>query len=83
MYAVRDIVNDVQAKLPDAEVIAKDLTGGQDHYQLVVISDEFEGKTRLVKHKLVLDALRHVIGGPLHAVEIKPFTKSEWKELGE
>ena len=71
----------IQEALSDAKVDITDTTGTQDHFDLVVSSDLFQGLSRLAKHRKVLDALHGLMehnGGPVHAVAIKtrPLSKS-------
>ena len=60
----------IRAKLPDAKVEIKDLAGDGDHYAAHVISASFKGKTRVVQHKMVYDALEGRMGGVLHALAL-------------
>ena len=67
--------------LSDAQVGITDTTGTQDHFDLVVCSDQLEGLSRLAKHRKILDALNPLMesnGGPVHAVAIqtKPLPKT-------
>ena len=81
MSTEQKIQEAIQKALADAQVEITDTTGTQDHFDLVVCSDEFEGLSRLAKHRKVLDALHSLMehnGGPVHAVAIqtKPLPKS-------
>ena len=60
--------------LPGAQVSVDDLTGGGDHFRAEVVSDRFEGLTRIQQHKLVYDVFGAEIGGPIHALSIKTST---------
>ena len=60
----------IRTKIPDAKVEIKDLAGDGDHYAAHVISAEFKGKTRVVQHKMVYDALEGRMGGVLHALAL-------------
>jgi len=40
------------------------------HFGLVVVSDEFDGMSRVDRHRAVYDALGEAMGGDIHAVEI-------------
>ena len=60
----------IRAKIPDAKVEIKDLAGDGDHYAAHVISAAFKGKTRVVQHKMVYDALEGRMGGVLHALAL-------------
>jgi stress-induced morphogen len=49
-----------------------DLTGTQDHYQVLVHSPVFQGKGTLQCHRMVLDLVQTEIdSGELHAISLK------------
>ena len=57
--------------LPGAQVTVDDLTGGGDHFRAEVVSERFEGLTRIQQHKLVYDVFGAEIGGAIHALSLK------------
>jgi len=70
----------IQAGLPDAKVQVDDLTGGGDHYQAIVVSSEFEGKSRVKQHQLVYSALKDAMESEaIHALGLKTYTPTEWE----
>ncbi len=68
---------------PDAEVTLEDLTGTQDHYEAVVVTQAFEGKSSLERHRLVYQALAEQLRGPIHALALKTYTPTDWAEQGK
>ncbi len=60
----------IKAKFPDAKVEIKDLAGDGDHFAAHVVAAAFKGKTRVVQHKMVYDALEGRMGGVLHALAL-------------
>ncbi len=68
--AATDIEAMIRAALPDAEVKITDLAGDGNHYAARVTSPSFAGKSRVVQHKLVYDALGGRMGGELHALQL-------------
>jgi stress-induced morphogen len=64
----------ITAALPGAEVRVEDLTGGGDHFRAEVVSDRFEGLSRIQQHKLIYDVFGDEVGGPIHALSIKTST---------
>jgi acid stress-induced BolA-like protein IbaG/YrbA len=59
----------IKAKLPDATV---EVSGGSGHWNIVVVSTGFAGKSMLESQRLVLGAIKHLINGanpPVHAVD--------------
>ena len=72
----------VTAAMPGARARARDLTGTLDHYELVVVSPEFAGKSLMERHRLVYAALAEPLKGPLHAVTLKTLTPDEASKMG-
>ena len=64
----------IASALPGARVSVEDLTGGGDHFRAEVVSDRFEGLSRIQQHKLVYDVFGAEIGGDIHALSIKTST---------
>ena len=51
--------------------------GGQTHYNVVVVSDRFEGLGRVARHRLVNAALQPEFGTGLHALSLVLRTPGE------
>jgi stress-induced morphogen len=64
----------IEAALPGADVAVEDLTGGGDHFRAEIVSDRFDGLSRIEQHKLVYDVFGAEMGGPIHALSIKTST---------
>jgi len=58
------------AAFPDARVEVTDLTGTQDHYQAVVVTSAFAGKSRVEQHQMVYAALGDLMKGEVHALAL-------------
>ena len=57
---------------PEAEITVQDMTGTLDHFQIFVISNEFQNKTRIDQHRMVQAPLQVALNdGRIHAVQIK------------
>ncbi|HIF11112.1 MAG TPA: BolA family transcriptional regulator, partial [Sneathiellales bacterium] len=55
----------------DAEIRIEDLRGDGDHYLAHVVSDAFDGKTRVQQHQMVYEALQGRMGNELHALQLQ------------
>lgn len=56
--------------------------GDGAHFEALVVSDLFEGKSRIQKQQLVYDTVRQqLLNGSLHALSIKALTPKEWEKL--
>lgn len=74
----------IKAGLPDAQVQVQDLTGGGDHYQVVVVSSQFEGKSLINQHQLVYGAVGQAMSSEaIHALSLKTYTPQTWKAAGQ
>jgi acid stress-induced BolA-like protein IbaG/YrbA len=70
----------IEAGLPGAIVQITDLTGGGDHYQAVVISDLFAGKSLIQQHQLVYGTVREAMASEaIHALALKTYTTETWQ----
>jgi stress-induced morphogen len=74
MPSAEELRERIEAAIPDARVDVTDLTGGGDHFRAEVVSDQFEGLSRIQQHKLVYDVFGQEIGGAIHALSIKTST---------
>lgn len=71
----------IRAALDDvAHLAIEDLTGSKDHYQAVVVSAAFEGKTRIEQHQMVYKALGELMAGPVHALALQTYTPESWSK---
>ncbi len=51
--------------------------GGETHYRLRIVSDAFEGLSRVARQRLVYDTLREEFDTGLHALSLDLKTKAE------
>jgi stress-induced morphogen len=76
MPSAQELRTRIEEALPGAEVSVVDTTGGGDHFRAEVVSDRFEGLTRIQQHKLIYDVFGDEVGGAIHALSIKTSTPS-------
>ncbi|HEX8744369.1 MAG TPA: BolA family protein [Thermoleophilaceae bacterium] len=74
MPTAEDLKSRIEAALPGATAQVEDLTGGGDHFRAEVVSDRFDGLSRIEQHRLVYDVFGDEVGGPIHALSIKTST---------
>jgi BolA protein len=51
--------------------------GGETHFRVNIVSDGFEGKSRVERHRMINAALATELAGPVHALALKAQTKAE------
>eukprot|EP00953_Heterococcus_sp_UTEX-ZZ885_P015643 8806-Heterococcus_DN1.PRE.2 len=54
----------------------------ESHFKVVCVSDAFEGKSLIARHRMVNDLLKEELEGTLHALSIQPKTPSQWESEG-
>jgi BolA protein len=45
--------------------------GGETHFRIYIVSDAFEGKSRIERHRMINATLATELAGPVHALAIK------------
>jgi stress-induced morphogen len=62
----------IRKTLPDAQVRIHDMTGTMDHFEVLVRSSAFTGKSLMDRHRLVEKALKQARDdGRIHALAIR------------
>jgi stress-induced morphogen len=74
MPTAEELKTRIEGALPGATAAVEDLTGGGDHFRAEVVSDRFEGLSRIEQHQLVYGIFGDEVGGPIHALSIKTST---------
>ena len=69
------IKNQLQQAFPEAKIL---VTGDGRHFDAQVISDIFEGKSRITRHRMVYEPLGNAVGVAIHALSVKAMTPEEW-----
>jgi acid stress-induced BolA-like protein IbaG/YrbA len=79
MISPSQVESMIKATLPDAQIQIQDLTGGGDHYQVVVVSSEFDGKGLVQQHQMVYGAVKQAMSTEaIHALSVKTYTPQLW-----
>ncbi|MFM7470105.1 MAG: BolA family transcriptional regulator [Nodosilinea sp. LVE1205-7] len=82
MISPDQVVAMIKTHLPDADVQVDDLTGGGDHYQVVVVSSAFGGRSLVQQHQLVYGAVGEAMSSAaIHALALKTYTPEDWQRL--
>ncbi|HEY3790442.1 MAG TPA: BolA family protein [Bradyrhizobium sp.] len=51
--------------------------GGETHFRIYIVSNAFEGKSRIERHRMINNALAAELAGSVHALAIKAQTPGE------
>lgn len=52
--------------------------GSQSHFKLVIVSEIFDGKSLVARHRLVNDLLAEELCNAIHALALHTMTPTEW-----
>ncbi|RCL86488.1 BolA family transcriptional regulator [bacterium] len=66
--------------LENAEVFIQDMTGTNDHFNVMIISKSFEGLNLIERHRLVYKILDSMVTKEIHALQLKTLTLEQWKK---
>ncbi len=61
----------LKENFPNAQIKVVALVDDGDHYSVEIVDEIFAGKTRVQQHKIVNEALKEILGGALHAMQLK------------
>jgi acid stress-induced BolA-like protein IbaG/YrbA len=64
----------IESGLPGALVEVRDMTGGGDHFEALVVSDKFEGRGLVERHQIVYATLGDAMRQRVHALTLKTLT---------
>lgn len=83
MITPDEITSTLEKALPGCNVNARDLTGGGDHWQVIIVSSQFEGKGLVEQQRMVNEALKEALDTQrIHALALKTYTPEQWERLG-
>jgi stress-induced morphogen len=74
MPSAEELKTRIEDAIPGAQVAVEDLTGGGDHFRAEIVSERFEGLSRIDQHKLVYGVFGDDVGGAIHALSLKTST---------
>ncbi len=55
---------------------------GSGHYDAIVVSESFVGKTTMQQHRMVYAALSEQMHTTIHALSLKTYTTEQWLQQG-
>jgi stress-induced morphogen len=77
MPSAEELKTRIEQALPGSTAAVEDLTGGGDHFRAEIVSDRFDGLSRIEQHQLIYSIFGADIGGPIHALSLKTSTPGD------
>lgn len=59
------------------------VVGDGEHFEAIIVSNEFAGKSRVQQHQVVYRALGDRMKSEIHALSMKTFTPEQWLEVSK
>ena len=77
MVTAEDVKTFIESGLPCEHI---ELVGDGQHFQALIVSAEFRGKSRVERHQRVHQALGERMREEVHALSMQTLTPEEWRE---
>ena len=74
----KEIQTMIENGMSGAEVSVE---GDGTHFEAVIISQDFDGKTLLERHQLVYEVLGEAMKERIHALSLKTYTPEQWSNI--
>lgn len=79
MVTPEQVRNYIEQGLPCDEVR---VTGDGQHFEALIVTNAFEGKSRVQRHQIVYRALGDRMKQEIHALSMRTMTPEEWRQSG-
>lgn len=82
--ALRERLNAVHVEVEDESHLHAGHAGAREgggHFRALVVSERFEGKTRVQAQRIVFDAVATEMNEWIHALSLRTLTPTEWDAL--
>lgn len=81
MISPQQVQTIIQERLTNAEV---KVVGDGEHFEAIIVSPDFAGKTRVKQHQMVYGVLQDELATEtIHALSLKTFTPEAWQATGQ
>ena len=83
--ALRAALSPVHLHLVDESFKHASGPGAESHFNVIIVSEKFNGVSHIARHRLVYEALAPLGGGaalPVHALAITAKTPAQWAASG-
>jgi BolA protein len=54
---------------------------GGGHFSVIVVSEQFSGKSKVARHRMIYDLFREEMAQQIHALAITAWTPEEYRQL--
>ena len=80
MISPQQVKTMIQEQFPEAKV---EVAGDGEHFEAIIVSPEFTGKSRVKQHQMVYAAVNDAMASEaIHALSLKTYTPESWQTGG-
>ena len=80
MMPIEDLRTMLETAFPGDQIQLTSPMEDDNHFQLVVVSPQFEGKSMVQQHQLVYRAVGDAMREAVHALALRTFTPAQWEQ---
>ena len=70
----------VERAFPESRIELSSPMGDDHHFQLLIVSERFAGKSMVQQHQMVYQALGEAMKESIHALSLRTFTPEQWRK---
>ncbi len=79
MISPQQVKTMIQEQFPEAQI---EVAGDGEHFEAVIVSTEFEGKSKVKQHQMVYAAVNDAMASEaIHALSLKTYTPRVWQTV--
>ena len=57
--------------------------GSESHFKVTIVTEQFEGKMLVARHRAINQLLAEELAGTIHALSMHTYTPTEWEEKNQ
>ena len=79
MISPQQVKTMIQEQFPEAQI---EVAGDGEHFEAIIVSPEFEGKSKVKQHQMVYAAVNDAMASEaIHALSLKTYTPEAWQTV--
>jgi acid stress-induced BolA-like protein IbaG/YrbA len=78
MMPIQELRTLLERGFPGDTIHLENPQGDGEHYQLLIVSDRFQGKSMVEQHQMVYGAMGGAMHSAVHALALKTYTPAQW-----
>ena len=76
----KKIKEQLESNLKKAKIFIQDMTGNNNHFNVIIISNSFKDLALIEQHRKVYEILDNMVTKEIHALQLKTMTWRQWKK---